>query len=139
MRRSRGGRWDACSRRCGGWGLEVEGDRETLPLTLRGTSRLVPIEYEMPVASAQVKARPARRIARRGRAASSKREASRDHTERMLRYFGAEVTTERGDDGLTRISVTGQPELAGRDVSVPGDPSSAAFLTARRCWCRVRR
>ena len=91
----------------------------------------MPIEYELPVASAQVKSAVLLAgLHAAGRTTVIEREASRDHTERMLRYFGAEVTTERGDDGLTRISVTGQPELAGRDVSVPGDPSSAAFLTA---------
>jgi 3-phosphoshikimate 1-carboxyvinyltransferase len=111
-------------------GLEVEGERDTLPLTLRGTSRLVPIEYELPVASAQIKSAVLLAgLHAAGRTTVVEKEASRDHTERMLRYFGAEVTTER-DNGSTRISVTGQPELAGRDVTVPGDPSSAAFLTA---------
>ena len=57
------------------------------------------------------------------------KEATRDHTERMLRYFGAEIATEhRG--GKTAITVKGHAELTGRDVVVPGDPSSAAFLAA---------
>ena len=56
-------------------------------------------------------------------------EATRDHTERMLRHFGAEVSiTESG--GKSRITVKGEAELLGRDVTVPGDPSSAAFLAA---------
>ncbi len=57
------------------------------------------------------------------------REATRDHTERMLRHFGAEVRSPRSD-GKTRITVAGEAELEGRDVAVPGDPSSAAFLAA---------
>ena len=57
------------------------------------------------------------------------REATRDHTERMLRYFGGEARTERRPEG-TAITVKGDAELTGRDVRVPGDPSSAAFLAA---------
>ncbi len=111
-------------------GLSVRDDRETLPLTIRGTSSLLPIEYRTPVPSAQVKSA----ILFAGLAATGcttviEREATRDHTERMLRYFGAEVVTARRD-GMTAISVTGDAELQGRPVVVPGDPSSAAFLAA---------
>jgi 3-phosphoshikimate 1-carboxyvinyltransferase len=55
--------------------------------------------------------------------------ATRDHTERMLGYFGAQVTATKRQ-GLRAVSVKGDAELAGRDVKVPGDPSSAAFLAA---------
>jgi 3-phosphoshikimate 1-carboxyvinyltransferase len=111
-------------------GLSVRDDRETLPLTIRGTSSLLPIEYQTPVPSAQVKSA----ILLAGLAASGcttviEREATRDHTERMLRYFGAEVVTTTRD-GKTVITVTGDVELQGRPVAVPGDPSSAAFLAA---------
>ena len=54
------------------------------------------------------------------------REATRDHTERMLAGFGAEITTEATEDGH-RITLTGQPELKPQDIAVPRDPSSAAF------------
>ena len=111
-------------------GLEVEDDRDRLPLTIRGTSGLVPIRYVLPVPSAQVKS--AVLLAGLGTAGETsvvEREATRDHTERMLRHFGAEVTTAADPEG-TRIAVKGQPELVGRDVTVPGDPSSAAFLVA---------
>lgn len=111
-------------------GLEVEGDRDRLPLTIRGTSRLVPITYTLPVPSAQLKS--AILLAGLGTAGETtvvEREATRDHTERMLRHFGAKVTTSQ-DDGATRISIQGEAELEGRDVTVPGDPSSAAFLIA---------
>jgi 3-phosphoshikimate 1-carboxyvinyltransferase len=111
-------------------GLDVEGGRDRLPLAVRGTSRLVPIVYELPVPSAQVKS--AILFAGLGAAGETtviEREATRDHTERMLRHFGADVRTER-DGSKTRITVTGGPELKGRDVVVPADPSSAAFLIA---------
>ncbi len=98
-------------------GLEVVDDKDKLPLTVRGTDQLLPMEYTLPVPSAQVKS------------AVLLKEATRDHTERMLRYFGAEVRSEAGA-GVTRITVKGDAELEGRDVTVPGDPSSAAFLIA---------
>ncbi|MDQ8699774.1 3-phosphoshikimate 1-carboxyvinyltransferase [Hyphomicrobium sp. LHD-15] len=111
-------------------GVEVDGDRDRLPLTLRGTSQLTPIVYELPVPSAQIKS--AILLAGLGTAGETtviEREATRDHTERMLRHFGAEVSTETGEFG-TRITIRGEAELQGRDVTVPGDPSSAAFLIA---------
>jgi 3-phosphoshikimate 1-carboxyvinyltransferase len=54
-------------------------------------------------------------------------EPTRDHTELMLRHFGAELEISEGDDGASHIRLTGHPELSGRQVVVPGDPSSAAF------------
>lgn len=111
-------------------GLEVLEDKETLPLTIRGTRDLVPIEYVLPVPSAQVKsAILIAGLAAAGETTVIEREPTRDHTERMLRYFGAEVRSVR-DDGLTRITVKGHAELEGREVTVPGDPSSAAFIAA---------
>ena len=109
-------------------GVSVEGDREMLPLKLRGTPDLVPIIYTLPVPSAQVKS--AILIAglhAAGETTVIEAEATRDHTERMLRAFGAVVRVEPRS-GKTAITVVGQPELAGRDIVVPGDPSSAAFL-----------
>jgi 3-phosphoshikimate 1-carboxyvinyltransferase len=110
-------------------GLEVvEQGKETLPLTLKGARRLVPIEYALPVPSAQVKsAILIAGLMAPGETTVVEKEATRDHTERMLRFFGADVRTD-AKDGVTRITVKGEPELAGRDVIVPGDPSSAAFL-----------
>jgi 3-phosphoshikimate 1-carboxyvinyltransferase len=111
-------------------GLEVVGDRETLPLVVRGTDQLVPIEYVLPVPSAQVKsAILLAGLHAAGETTVIEKEATRDHTERMLRYFGAEVQTVKGAAG-TRITVKGDAELEGRAVTVPGDPSSAAFLIA---------
>ncbi|CFX19212.1 3-phosphoshikimate 1-carboxyvinyltransferase [Candidatus Filomicrobium marinum] len=113
-------------------GLQVENkDRETLPLKLRGTVDLVPIEYELPVPSAQVKSAVLiAGLQATGTTTVIETEPTRDHTERMLRFFGAEITTAAGGDGKTRISVTGGQQMQGREVAVPADPSSAAFLAA---------
>ncbi|RUO99821.1 3-phosphoshikimate 1-carboxyvinyltransferase [Hyphomicrobium sp.] len=112
-------------------GLEIlEPGKETLPLTLKGTHELMPIVYRLPVPSAQVKS--AVLIAglhAAGKTTVIEREATRDHTERMLRHFGATVATEaKGEE--THITVDGDAELSGKDILVPGDPSSAAFLAA---------
>jgi len=111
-------------------GLSVADQRDTLPMTITGMSDLVPITYTLPVPSAQVKS--AVLIAglhARGTTSVIESEATRDHTERMLRYFGATVQTCREESGL-RISVEGHSEMNGRNLAVPGDPSSAAFLAA---------
>jgi 3-phosphoshikimate 1-carboxyvinyltransferase len=109
-------------------GLLTREDRDTLPLTVEGSSHLVPIEYVLPVPSAQVKsAILIAGLMAAGETTVVEKEPTRDHTERMLRYFGADVQTEV-KDGLTRITAHGEAELEGRDVVVPGDPSSAAFL-----------
>ena len=111
-------------------GLTVLEDRETLPLTIRGTSSLVPIEYAMPVPSAQVKSAVLfAGLGATGETTVIEKEATRDHTERMLKYFGAEIRTSMRD-GRHAITVTGDAELEGRPVAVPADPSSAAFLAA---------
>jgi 3-phosphoshikimate 1-carboxyvinyltransferase len=111
-------------------GAEVLEGATGLPLSLRGTSDLVSIEYRLPVPSAQLKsAILIAGLQAAGATTVIEAEATRDHTERMLRHFGAEVTTvER--DGARAITVKGDGELEGRAVTVPGDPSSAAFLVA---------
>ena len=111
-------------------GLEVEDDADRLPLTIRGCARLTPIVYVLPVPSALLMS--AILLAGAGTAGETtviERAATRDHTERMLRHFGAEVSTV-ADNGVTRITIRGEAELEGREVTVPGDPSSAAFLIA---------
>jgi 3-phosphoshikimate 1-carboxyvinyltransferase len=111
-------------------GLEVEGGRDRLPLDVRGSSALRPITYELPVPSAQVKsAILLAGLSAAGTTTVIESEATRDHTERMLAFFGAHVRAVTRD-GKQHISVDGDAELSGREVSVPGDPSSAAFLTA---------
>lgn len=111
-------------------GLRTIEAKDTLPLTIQGSSRLLPIVYELPVASAQVKSAVLLAgLGAKGETTVVETEATRDHTERMLRYFGAQILT-RQMDGKTHITVAGDAELTGRDVVVPGDPSSAAFLLA---------
>ena len=98
-----------------------------LPAAVIGTAEALPISYALPVASAQVKSAVLLAgLNARGRTTVIEREPTRDHTELMLRHFGVEVSVEPGPEG-SRISVTGQPEISGRTVRVPGDPSSAAF------------
>jgi 3-phosphoshikimate 1-carboxyvinyltransferase len=111
-------------------GLEIEGGRDRLPLVARGSADLLPIEYALPVPSAQVKsAILLAGLHAAGETTVIEKEATRDHTERMLRAFGADVRIDERD-GRTHITVTGEAELSGRDFAVPADPSSAAFLAA---------
>jgi 3-phosphoshikimate 1-carboxyvinyltransferase len=103
-------------------------DPDLLPLTLVGARDPIPIIYRTPVPSAQIKSAVLLAgLAAPGVTTVIEREASRDHTELMLRHFGASVAVEREGIHGRRISVTGQPELAGAPVVVPADPSSAAF------------
>jgi 3-phosphoshikimate 1-carboxyvinyltransferase len=99
-----------------------------LPLTLKGTANPLPVTYELPVPSAQVKSAVLLAgLNAPGRSTVIEPEATRDHTERMLRHFGATVSiTDAGRQGRA-ISLDGQPMLTGREVVVPPDPSSAAF------------
>ena len=105
------------------------------PLHIEGRNPLKPISYDLPVASAQVKScvlfaglyTPGRTEV------TEKLGVTRDHTERMLNWFGVPVETRdtSRDGSATRvIAVNGQPDFSGRDVSIPGDISSAAFLIA---------
>jgi 3-phosphoshikimate 1-carboxyvinyltransferase len=107
-------------------GEAKEGGR--LPLTLHGAHNPVPILYRTPVASAQIKSAVLLAgLAAPGVTTVIEQEASRDHTELMLKHFGAEiVSTTEGSHGR-KIALTGQPELHGAEVVVPADPSSAAF------------
>jgi 3-phosphoshikimate 1-carboxyvinyltransferase len=103
-------------------------DGGRLPLTLRGAVDPIPIVYEPPVASAQLKSAVLLAgLAAPGETSVIEPEATRDHTERMLRHFGAEVRVEPLGEHGRRITLKGQPELAPQPVAVPADPSSAAF------------
>ncbi|MBM3732835.1 MAG: 3-phosphoshikimate 1-carboxyvinyltransferase [Acidimicrobiia bacterium] len=106
----------------------VSRDGGRMPLAITGTAEPVPIEYAMPVPSAQVKSAVLLAgLAAPGATSVVESEPTRDHSERMLRHFGAEVTVEDLGDGRRRASVIGQPELRAANVRVPGDISSAAF------------
>jgi 3-phosphoshikimate 1-carboxyvinyltransferase len=103
-----------------------EGGR--LPLTLHGARDPVPILYKTPVASAQIKSAVLLAgLAAPGVTTVIEQEASRDHTELLLKHFGAEITSAKEGSHGRRIALTGQPELHGADVVIPADPSSAAF------------
>ncbi len=106
-------------------------DADTLPLTLVGTSQVIPTRYRVPVPSAQVKsAILLAGLHAMGDTTVIEAVETRDHTERMLEAFGAEVVRHTGDDGAIHITVRGRPTLTGQVIAVPGDPSSAAFLAA---------
>ena len=99
-----------------------------LPLSCTGPQTLQPIDYSLPVASAQVKSAillaglntPGKTIVREPT-------PTRDHTERMLKQFGSEISIETDDESQNIITLKGESELTGQDIVVPGDPSSAAF------------
>jgi 3-phosphoshikimate 1-carboxyvinyltransferase len=104
----------------------AEGGR--LPLTLQGAVDPIPIFYESPVPSAQLKsAILLAGLAAPGETCVIEAEATRDHTERMLAHFGATVRVEPHGAHGRRITLVGQPELSPAVVIVPADPSSAAF------------
>jgi 3-phosphoshikimate 1-carboxyvinyltransferase len=99
-----------------------------LPLTLAGARDPIPIVFRPPVPSAQLKsAALLAGLAAPGETVVIEAEATRDHTEKMLTHFGAQVRVEPEDGHGRRITLTGQPELVPQPVVVPADPSSAAF------------
>ena len=100
----------------------------TLPLAMEGVQPAVPITYRLPVASAQVKSAVLLAgLNTPGTTTVIEPVPTRDHTERMLRGFGAELTVEEAD-GERAIRIHGPAELRPCDIAVPGDPSSAAFF-----------
>jgi len=103
-------------------------DSGRLPLTLQGAADLIPIVYEPTVASAQLKSAVLLAgLAAPGETTVIEAEATRDHTERLLKHFGAKVSSKPHGDHGRRIVLQGQPELEPANVVVPADPSSAAF------------
>ncbi|MCW5647549.1 MAG: 3-phosphoshikimate 1-carboxyvinyltransferase [Sphingopyxis sp.] len=100
-----------------------------LPLMVRGLAPAIPISYRPPVASAQVKSA----VLLAGLNTPGITEViepvpTRDHSERMLRGFGADLTVETDTSGIRRIRIVGEAELKPQTIIVPGDPSSAAFF-----------
>lgn len=100
----------------------------TLPLMVRGLVPAIPIQYRLPVASAQVKSA----VLLAGLNTPGITEViepipTRDHSERMLRGFGANLSVELANDGVRHIRLMGEAELQPQNIEVPGDPSSAAF------------
>jgi 3-phosphoshikimate 1-carboxyvinyltransferase len=113
---------------CGARFASREGGR--LPLAVQGPVEALPLDYRVPVPSAQVKSAVLLcGLNAPGITRVEEPEATRDHSENMLRHFGASVQVEA--DGRRRIiTLQGQPELRAADIAVPGDSSSAAFLVA---------
>lgn len=105
---------------------QAEGGR--LPLRLRGTREVIPISYETPVASAQVKSAVLLcGLSADGATTVIEKEATRDHTERMLAHFGAKISTAKHGEHGRRVVLHGRPELSPQKIVVPSDISSAAF------------
>lgn len=117
-------------------GARVEAQESRAPLRIRPNSNLDAITYDMPVASAQVKSCVLLAgLGAKGRTSIVERTETRDHTERLLRFFGADVDNQQheGDSSARLISIDGaaaRVRLRARDLSVPGDISSAAFFIA---------
>ena len=106
-------------------GVSISGqtERDLPPLHLKGTKNLTPIQYKLPIASAQVKsALIFAALQAQGQSVILEKECTRNHTEDMLRQFGGDLTV----DGK-RITINGPQKLTGQNVIVPGDISSAAF------------
>ncbi len=102
-------------------------DGGRLPMTIVGAADPTPVRYEVPVPSAQVKSAVLLAgLNAPGKTIVIEKEATRDHSERMLAGFGAEITVEDTDEGRV-ITLTGRPELKPQVIAVPRDPSSAAF------------
>jgi 3-phosphoshikimate 1-carboxyvinyltransferase len=102
-------------------------DGGRLPLAVIGAASPLPITYRLPVPSAQVKSAVLLAgLNAPGETIVIEPQPTRDHSERMLRHFGAALAVDDGPEGR-RIRLKGQPELKAADLAVPGDPSSAAF------------
>jgi 3-phosphoshikimate 1-carboxyvinyltransferase len=103
-----------------------EGGR--LPLAVTGARTPIPVEYKLPVPSAQVKSAVLLAgLNTPGETTVIEPQVTRDHTERMLRHFGGTVRVEPAAGGGKRITIAGQPELTAAPIAVPADISSAAF------------
>jgi len=103
-------------------------DGGLMPVTLTGAARPIGIEYDVAVASAQVKsALLLAALNAPGRTRIVQRALTRDHTERMLRAFGASLDVEALSDGGEAVEITGEADLKPTSIAVPRDPSSAAF------------
>jgi 3-phosphoshikimate 1-carboxyvinyltransferase len=103
-------------------------DGGRLPITLAGARDPLPVVYRTPVPSAQIKSAVLLAgLAAPGETVVIETEASRDHTERLLKHFGADIAVEADGPQGRKITLKGEPELAPAPVVVPADPSSAAF------------
>ena len=109
-------------------GAIIECNNNTLPIKIKGSKIPLPISYNSPVSSAQVKsAILLAGMSSLGKTKFIEPSASRDHSERMLKYLGAEISSNQLKDGSCEIILNGMPYLEPLDIIIPSDPSSAAF------------
>lgn len=112
-------------------GAQVSSIEGRAPLTIKGRDSLTPIDYELLIASAQVKSCILlAALNATGKTTVTENEVTRDHTERMLKWFGAPVETGSKGEHARFATVTGPMNLSARDVLIPGDVSSAAYFIA---------
>ncbi len=109
-------------------GAIIVGQADNLPIKIRGSKIPLPIKYQSPISSAQVKSSILLAgLSSLGNTTIIEPTLSRDHTERMLEFFGANISTRELDDMSWEITLEGIPELKPLNLSIPADPSSAAF------------
>ncbi len=109
-------------------GAIIEGQSNNLPIKIKGNKIVLPIEYESSISSAQVKSSILiAGLSSLGKTTFIEPSLSRDHTERMLKFFGANISTCQRDNLSWEITLDGDPELKPLNLSIPADPSSAAF------------
>jgi 3-phosphoshikimate 1-carboxyvinyltransferase len=117
-------------------GASFDSNEGKLPLAVTGSASPTAITYELPVASAQVKSAILLAGLRcDGVTTVIESTPTRDHSENMLRGFGADLTVTKRADGADIITLSGKPHLKAQDITVPGDPSSAAFPLVAALLC----
>ncbi len=109
-------------------GAIIKGQTSNLPIKIQGSKIPLPIKYQSPVSSAQVKSSILLvGLSSLGKTTIIEPSLSRDHTERMLKFFGANISTHQLNDMSWKITLDGIPELKPMNLAIPADPSSAAF------------
>ena len=112
-------------------GAEILSNDNKLPITIKGNKIPIPIKYSSSLSSAQVKSCVLLNgLTSTGNTSYSEKVKSRDHTEKMLHFMGAEINSKSLNDGTNKIELKGLPYLKGKHLNIPNDPSSAAFPSA---------
>ncbi len=112
-------------------GAEILSNDNKLPITIKGNKIPIPIKYRSSLSSAQVKSCILLNgLTSTGNTSYSEKVKSRDHTEKMLQFMGAEINSKSFENGRNKIKLKGLPNLKGKHFNIPNDPSSAAFPSA---------
>ena len=112
-------------------GAEILSNNDKLPITIKGNKIPIPIKYSSSLSSAQVKSCVLLNgLTSTGNTSYLEKVKSRDHTEKMLDFMGAEISSKRLDNGANKVELMGLPYLKGKHFNIPNDPSSAAFPSA---------